>query len=80
MDQGSDKIKTVVTIYNQQYTVVGNERSEHVQEAATFINDKMKELKRSNPSLTGTQLAVLAALNISNDYIALKRANEKDED
>lgn len=79
MEQEDGRIRTVVKIGKQTYTVVGKEPSHHVLEASGLVDDKMKELKRNNPYLTTTQLAVLAALNISNEYVALKHYVEEEK-
>lgn len=79
MEQEDGRIRTVVKIGNQTYTVVGKEPSKHVLEASGLVDDKMKELKEKNPYLTTTQLAVLAALNISNEYVALQHRMEEEK-
>lgn len=79
----SEKSRTSVTIYNQQYTIIGKESSEQVIAIAKLIDEKMKDLKVHNPYLDSTKLAVLTAVNIGNDYLTLiKRVedNKKDED
>ncbi|SDN56723.1 cell division protein ZapA [Alkalicoccus daliensis] len=79
MEQKDGRIRTVVKIGNQTYTVVGKEPSDHVLEASGLVDDKIKELKNKNPYLTTTQLAVLAALNISNEYVALMHRIEEEK-
>ncbi|MCE7793408.1 cell division protein ZapA [Salipaludibacillus sp. CUR1] len=72
------KRRTEVTIYNQQYTIVGEESSEQVRAIAELIDGKMKELKENNPYLDSTKLAVLTAVNIGNDYLnVLKKMEEE---
>jgi cell division protein ZapA len=72
------KRRTEVTIYNQQYTIVGEESSEQVRAIAELIDGKMKELKEHNPYLDSTKLAVLTAVNIGNDYLnVLKKMEEE---
>lgn len=71
MSEDQEKNKTVVSIYGQQYTIVGNEKEEHVRKVASLVDKKMRELKKSNPYLDSTKLAVLTALNIGNDYLNL---------
>jgi len=82
---GEERVKrrTNVTIYNQEYTIIGKEDSEQVIAIAKLIDDKMKELKDYNPYLDSTKLAVLTAVNIGNDYLTLLKEvedNKKDED
>ncbi|MCR6095580.1 cell division protein ZapA [Salipaludibacillus agaradhaerens] len=83
MGEEREKNRTNVTIYNQPYTIVGDESSEHIQEVAALIDTKMKELKHYNPYLDSTKLAVLTAVNIGNDYLSILKKLEdekKDED
>ncbi|WP_425352559.1 cell division protein ZapA [Alteribacter populi] len=79
--EGKGKSRTIVTIYGQQYTIVGKESPEHVKNVAELVNDKMREIKGNNPYLDSGKLAVLAALNIGDELIKLKEKNidiEKD--
>ncbi|PYZ93701.1 cell division protein ZapA [Salipaludibacillus keqinensis] len=83
VEEEREKRRTSVTIYNQQYTIVGEESSEQVEAIATLIDRKMKDLKDHNPYLDSTKLAVLTAINIGNDYLTLLKKLEdekKDED
>jgi cell division protein ZapA len=76
LDEQNRKIRTVVRIGKNTYTVVGKESEQHVMEAADLVDAKIKEIKSKNPYLSSTQLAVLAALNISNDYVTVKKKLE----
>ncbi|WP_280769853.1 cell division protein ZapA [Salipaludibacillus daqingensis] len=83
MEEEREKRRTNVTIYNQQYTIIGKESSDEVRAIAKLIDEKMKELKDYNPYLDSTKLAVLTAVNIGNDYLRLLKKVEdekKDED
>ncbi|WP_416151445.1 cell division protein ZapA [Salipaludibacillus sp. HK11] len=79
MGDESEKSRTSVTIYNQQYTIIGKESSDQVNAVAELIDKKMKELKEHNPYLDSTKLAVLAAVNIGNDYLALLKQVEDEK-
>ncbi|SDC25716.1 cell division protein ZapA [Shouchella lonarensis] len=76
MSNDAEKQRTKVHIQGQVYHVVSHEEPASVQEAATYINDKMAQLKTRNPSLDTTKLSVLTALNIADDYLKLKRQQE----
>ncbi|WP_026690601.1 cell division protein ZapA [Alteribacter aurantiacus] len=82
MGEGTGKSRTIVTIYGQQYTIVGKESPDHVKEVASLVNHKMKEIKGKNPYLDSGKLAVLAALNIGDELIKLKeeKHNTKEKD
>lgn len=73
-----------VTINGQQYTISGKENVSHILEVANFVDEKMIQMKKSNPYLDKTQLAILTAVNIADQYIKFKmevdRYKEKDGD
>lgn len=56
--------------------MVSSEEPAHVKEVASYMNKKMEELKKRNPYLDSTKLAVLTALNIADEYLKLKRQYE----
>lgn len=65
--------KLTVEIYGQQYTMRGGESSTHMKEIARHVDDKMKRIADKNPRLDIARLAVLSAVNISDDYLKLKQ-------
>ncbi|MBT2688162.1 cell division protein ZapA [Bacillus sp. ISL-47] len=73
----SQKNRTSVDIYGQQYVIVGSESSSHVRLVASLVDDKMREISSKNPSLDISKLAVLTAVNAVNDYIKLKDRLER---
>ncbi|WP_026572245.1 cell division protein ZapA [Bacillus sp. UNC438CL73TsuS30] len=73
----SQKSRTTVDIYGQQYVIVGDESSSHVRLVASLVNGKMREISSRNPSLDVSKLAVLTAVNAVNDYIKIKDQLER---
>lgn len=60
--------KVNVRIYGQEYTIAGEKDEESIRKIAAHVNNKMKELGKSF-SLSGQgTLAVLAAINIADEY------------
>ncbi|GEL09042.1 cell division protein ZapA [Salisediminibacterium halotolerans] len=76
------KTKKTVTIYGQQYKVVGDESEEHVEEVARLVDEKMNELHKLNPYMDTTKLAVLTAVNMGHEYVSLKNLSyeQKEEE
>lgn len=68
----SKKTRTTVEIYGRPYTIIGDERKEHLRLVANTVDDRMKEIYQANKSLDTTRLAVLTAVNFVNDYLKLK--------
>ena len=63
-----DSNKVNVRIYGQEYTIAGDKDEETIRKIAAHVNDKMRELGRKF-SLSGQgTLAVLAAINIADEY------------
>ncbi|MFD0827340.1 cell division protein ZapA [Neobacillus sp. M.A.Huq-85] len=73
----SQKSRTTVSIYGQQYVIVGDESSSHIKLVASLVNDKMREISSRNPSLEVSKLAVLTAVNAVNDYIKIRDQLER---
>ncbi|MCP8617062.1 cell division protein ZapA [Salirhabdus salicampi] len=66
------KTRTTVEIHNRKYTIVGEESPHRIQMVASMVDQKMKEIQEANPKLDTAQLAVLTAVNATNDYIKIK--------
>jgi cell division protein ZapA len=72
----TEKTRTTVDIYGQQYVILGTESQNHVRHVASLVDKKMREIGSKNPSLDVSKLAVLTALNAVNDYIIMKEQLE----
>lgn len=82
-----DKTRIQVKIYNQTYTIIGQESAAHVRLVSGLVDQKMRDIKENNEHLDTSRLAVLTAVNVMNDYIKLqedyemlqRRLQEKEE-
>ncbi len=74
-----DSVKVKVEIYGQKYTIRGDAPSEYIEQLADFINSKMDEIGKNIPSSNSLQIAILAALNIADEYFQLKKINSGTE-
>lgn len=72
------KRRTTVSINGQNYVITGKADVSHIHDVASFVDQKMKEMRTRNPYLDKTQLAVLTAVNISDEFLRLKKQLEKD--
>ena len=70
------KTKTVVRICGSDYTLVGTESEEYMQRVCLHVDKKMRSLA-SNPHLNNIQVAVLSAINMSDDYHKMKALQEE---
>lgn len=71
------KNKVVVKILGQEYTLISDDSREHMQRISNLVDDKMRELYSNNKKLSTSMVAVLTALNMTDDY--LKALDDKEE-
>lgn len=74
------KTRIAVDIYGQTYKMVGTEKSSHMRQVASVVDEKMREISSRNPNLDSTKIAVLAAVNSVHDNLKLKEQIEQMED
>ncbi|WCN38467.1 cell division protein ZapA [Aneurinibacillus uraniidurans] len=75
--QTVSKEKVVVEIFGQYYTMVGDTSSSHMRMVAGYVDDKMRQISAVNPRLDTNKLAVLAALNMADEYFKLRLEYEE---
>lgn len=64
--------KVTVTIYGKEYTIAGEEPREEIIKLAAHVDDKMQEIADSCAVGAMSSIAVLAAVNICDEYFDLK--------
>jgi len=67
------KGKATVEIFGETYTLRGDDDPETIIRVAAFIDDRMKRIARNNLRLSPTRIAVLAALNLAEEYLRLEK-------
>ncbi len=67
-----DNNKVTVNIYGQEYTIAGSNSSDQIMVVANHVDSMMNELANAASSLPASSLAVLTAVNITNDYFDAK--------
>ena len=70
MDENSNKV--TVKIYGQEYTISGEKPRDHIIKVADHVDDIMKEIGYSIQDIPTTKLAILAAVNITDEFFSLK--------
>ena len=70
---------TTVTIFNQTYRVRSGDNPEYVHELARYVHEKMSEVAEQTPTVDTLKIAILAALNIADDYISTREELEQFE-
>ena len=71
-----------IKVYGRTYTirVKGEENEEYISRLTSYVDQKMQEIAVKSRSEDPTKIAVLAALNIADDYfVSQKRLDQVDE-
>lgn len=64
--------KIQVEIYGQSYSIKAGANSDHIRNIAGYVDKKMREIAASTPTIDSLKIAVLAALNITDEFYQLK--------
>ena len=70
MDQHASRVVTV-EIHGQQYPIRSGLDPAYVAELAAYVDEKMRLASRESPAGDTLKLAVLAALNIADEYFRI---------
>ncbi|MEE8348142.1 MAG: cell division protein ZapA [Acidobacteriota bacterium] len=71
MGEDSNQV-TAVKIYNQTYQVRSGGDPEYVKRLAKYVDETMTDVFEGTSSVDSIKVAVLAALNIADDYFSTK--------
>lgn len=61
-----------VDIFGHDYVLKSDSDDNHIQRVADLVDEKMKEVSASTNSKTVLNIAILAALNIADEYLKIK--------
>jgi len=65
-----------VEILGQKLTISSDTEESYMLKVAGYVDGKMQELMRSSKSVAKSNVAMLAALNIADEYYRLKDTHE----
>ncbi|MHB8139407.1 MAG: cell division protein ZapA [Smithellaceae bacterium] len=65
-----------IKILGQELAVLSDAEDEQVANVVRFVNDKMADIMQSSDGLRTLDVAILAALNITEDFLKLKGVNQ----
>jgi cell division protein ZapA len=68
--------KIQVEIYGQTYQIRAGADSEYIKTIARYVDVKMREIASGTPTVDSLKIAVLAALNITDEFFQLKRQKQ----
>src|SRR5271157_5920777 len=65
-----------INILGQELSVLSDSGDEHVASVVNYVNDKIKEAGNTSTNTNTLNVAILAALNIADEYIKFKGMKE----
>jgi cell division protein ZapA (FtsZ GTPase activity inhibitor) len=68
---------TEVLIFGERYTLRSEDRAEHLQRVAEFVDGKFHEVAKGSPALPPSKVAVLASLNIADELFKRDEATSR---
>jgi len=66
-----------VEIYNQSYNIRGDGNNDYIQHLAKFVDEKMRDIASTTATVDTLRVAILAALNISDELHQLRKRHEQ---
>lgn len=68
--------KIQVQIYGQPYQIKAGSDPEYIKTVADYVDQKMREIASMAPTVDSLKIAVLAALNITDEFFQLKHESK----
>jgi len=62
-----------VEIFGQSYAVRAGADPGHIEKLAAYVDEQMREVSRGGGAVDSVRIAVLAALNIADECLSLRR-------
>lgn len=69
-----------VTIYGTEYPVKGEADPDYIKEVADYVDEKMREVASGLSVKSTTKVAILAALNITDELFTVRRSSSEQEE
>lgn len=63
-----DKNSVKVTIYGSEYLIKGDADPDHIHAIAEYVDQKMREINKSGAIKSTLKVAILAALNVTDEF------------
>lgn len=73
------KKQTEVEIGEKRYVVKSDLDSQDIHKIAKYVDDKMKEVKKNTSVISTSQIAILTALNVTEELFQLQLQREEME-
>lgn len=66
------RYRVTVTVGGESYTIRGDTDPEKVQKLAGLFDERLRQTERAYPNLSPVKVAVLAGLNLTEEYLRLQ--------
>ena len=66
------RYRVTVTVGGESYTIRGDTEPEKVQKLAGLFDERLRQTERAYPNLSPVKVAVLAGLNLTEEYLRLQ--------
>ncbi len=66
-----------VEILGKVYTIHGEKDADYVRKVAEYVDRKMREIAQVTGTVSSSRIAILAALNIADEYFALQAETDE---
>ncbi len=73
----SGPIRTTVSIYGEEYSLIGDLPEDVVQALAYHVDNRIRVLASKNPRASLNRLAVLTALNVAEELFRLQEDHQQ---
>jgi cell division protein ZapA len=75
----TEKSTEKVEIFGQEYKIKGVGNPQYIHKIAGYVDKKMREIAHSSGIMSQSRIAILAALNITDELYQVREAREKTE-
>lgn len=76
LSEKKEKKRISVSIFDQEYVVRSHEDGEYIDRLASYLDGKMRDIKRKSPTLSPHKVAVLTALNLADELFKVQTEYE----
>lgn len=68
--------KYEIQILDQKLTIKSDDGKDHVKEVEYLVNSKMKEIVEGNKAISTSNVAMLAALTLADEFVKMRDKNK----
>ena len=73
----SQKNRVRVNIYGEEYSIRSEGEPDYIRDVAKYVDSKMREIAERTANRSPARVAILAALNITDELFVVRRKEER---